>query len=198
MSTINFSQFPPASQTVLWQGSPSDFASMATGGRIQTAGYVLTEDALRFASGVLSTREEQVPLWAVLDADIQQSLAQKTRGVADLRLTLNQQNPLGLTNVVLKSIKEAKSVRDLILQQANAVRMHWMTFNQQQAAYVAAAGASQIVVGPGSASTPAPTAQPVAGGGDITAQLAKLGEMKESGLLTDAEFTAAKAKALGL
>ena len=33
---------------------------------------------------------------------------------------------------------------------------------------------------------------------DTVAQLAKLGELKQSGLINDAEFTAAKAKVLGL
>ncbi|WP_402465106.1 SHOCT domain-containing protein [Isoptericola aurantiacus] len=40
-------------------------------------------------------------------------------------------------------------------------------------------------------------AQPAAGGGDTMAQLQKLGDMKNAGLLTDAEFAAAKAKILG-
>jgi Tfp pilus assembly protein FimV len=36
-----------------------------------------------------------------------------------------------------------------------------------------------------------------AGGGDTMAQLQQLGEMRSAGLLTDAEFAAAKAKILG-
>jgi len=42
----------------------------------------------------------------------------------------------------------------------------------------------------------APTASS-AGTGDTMAQLQKLGDMKNAGLLTDAEFSAAKAKILG-
>lgn len=44
---------------------------------------------------------------------------------------------------------------------------------------------------------PAPAAAPAADGGDITGELQKLVEMKNSGLLTDEEFAAAKAKLLG-
>jgi hypothetical protein len=40
-------------------------------------------------------------------------------------------------------------------------------------------------------------AAPAGGGGDTMAQLQQLGEMKSAGLLTDAEFAAAKAKILG-
>ena len=38
---------------------------------------------------------------------------------------------------------------------------------------------------------------PAAGGNDMIAQLAQLGQMKEQGLLSDAEFAEAKAKLLG-
>lgn len=45
----------------------------------------------------------------------------------------------------------------------------------------------------------APTAAPVAGsGGDLMAQLEKLGSLKQAGLLNDEEFAAAKGKLLGL
>jgi tRNA(Leu) C34 or U34 (ribose-2'-O)-methylase TrmL len=40
-------------------------------------------------------------------------------------------------------------------------------------------------------------AAPAGGGGDTMAQLQQLGEMRTAGLLTDAEFAAAKAKILG-
>ncbi len=44
---------------------------------------------------------------------------------------------------------------------------------------------------------PAPAAAP-AMGADVTARLAELGQLREQGVLTDAEFTQAKAKLLGL
>lgn len=42
-----------------------------------------------------------------------------------------------------------------------------------------------------------PTPAPAPAGGDLMAQLQQLAAMKESGLLTEAEFAAAKAKLLG-
>lgn len=47
------------------------------------------------------------------------------------------------------------------------------------------------------APAPAPAAAP-AGGDDLTAKLQQLGELKASGVLSDDEFAAAKAKLLGL
>jgi membrane protease subunit (stomatin/prohibitin family) len=42
----------------------------------------------------------------------------------------------------------------------------------------------------------AAAAAPPAGGTDVVAELQKLGSLKEAGILTDAEFAAAKAKLL--
>ncbi len=44
---------------------------------------------------------------------------------------------------------------------------------------------------------PAPAAAPAAGGGDLMAELQKLADMKAAGILSDDEFSAAKAKLLG-
>jgi hypothetical protein len=47
------------------------------------------------------------------------------------------------------------------------------------------------------APAPQPTVAPAPAADDTIAQLQRLGDMKTAGLLTDAEFTAAKAKLLG-
>jgi hypothetical protein len=44
---------------------------------------------------------------------------------------------------------------------------------------------------------PAPAATPAAGGEDTIAQLKELGELRDSGVLTEEEFAAQKAKLLG-
>jgi hypothetical protein len=44
---------------------------------------------------------------------------------------------------------------------------------------------------------PAPAGPPAAGGDSVIDQLKELGELKEQGILTDAEFEAQKAKVLG-
>jgi hypothetical protein len=45
---------------------------------------------------------------------------------------------------------------------------------------------------------PPAAAAPAAGGGDLNAQLEQLGSLHQSGVLSDEEFAAAKAKLLGL
>jgi len=49
------------------------------------------------------------------------------------------------------------------------------------------------------APAPAPAPEPAAGGGDdLTAELRRLAELKNQGILSEEEFTAAKAKLLGM
>jgi Short C-terminal domain len=73
--------------------------------------------------------------------------------------------------------KEAASEQQSAQQQADT----------QQAAQQAAAEQA-------AANQPAP---PAAAGGDLIGELTKLGQLKDAGVLSEAEFTAAKAKLLG-
>jgi Short C-terminal domain len=66
--------------------------------------------------------------------------------------------------------------------------------NAMQAQQAQAAMAAAPAVAPMPAAAPAPAA----GGGDMMAQLQQLAQMKEAGLLTDAQFDAAKSKLLGI
>ncbi|WES63466.1 SHOCT domain-containing protein [Microbacter sp. GSS18] len=66
---------------------------------------------------------------------------------------------------------------------------------QQQAAMNAAA--QQAVAAQMPAAPPAPAGASAGGGTDLVAELQKLGALKEAGILSDAEFAAAKAKLLG-
>lgn len=68
---------------------------------------------------------------------------------------------------------------------------------QQQAQVDAAAARAAAAQAPPQQFAPAAPAPPVGGGTDVFAQLQQLVELKQSGLLSDAEFTAAKAKLLG-
>lgn len=66
---------------------------------------------------------------------------------------------------------------------------------QQQAAMQAAAQQAVAQQMPQAAPAPAPAAAP-AGGVDVVAELQKLAALKDAGVLSDAEFAAAKAKLL--
>ena len=196
---------------VLWEGGSEDATNMLTGGRVRTAAYRLTVDTLYFEAGVLSRVGESIPLWAIMDVDIAQALTQRARGVADLRLRLDPAGyRYGQANVVLRSIRDAHRVRDLIIHHANQQRglmnrhRHAMDINRRQA------GAMQLNVAmaaPPQQQPPAPYPQqpgpyqsspqpapPAADSEpDVLAKLERLARLHESGALTDEEFTAAKA-----
>jgi uncharacterized membrane protein YdbT with pleckstrin-like domain len=71
-------------ETTIWETKAKSLAWMATGGKITTAKYRLTTRALYFERGTLRTDAQQIPLWAIRDIDLTQSLTQKARGVGSL------------------------------------------------------------------------------------------------------------------
>jgi hypothetical protein len=66
----------------------------------------------------------------------------------------------------------------------------WASEEQASPAYMAAAS-------PAPQAPPAPSAPPAAPAADPVAQLERLGALRDSGVLTEAEFQAQKAKILG-
>jgi hypothetical protein len=195
----------PALGKELWSGSSQDLTSLATGGRLQTGSYTVTEDAVRFSSGVISTREEVIPIWLVIDADITQHITQRVRGVGDLTLRLDPAHAgkFGQKEITLLSIENPADVRDLILRQANTVRRYWSQHHYQRDVELRRASANStnlvvpnVVAAPVPAPAPAPALEASPAGDDLMGKLVRLGEMKTAGLLTDEEFAAAKAKLL--
>ena len=71
--------------------------------------------------------------------------------------------------------------------------------DQQQQAQIDAAVAQAVAAQAPAAPPPAPAAAPIAdaGGPSLMDQLKELAGLKDAGILTDAEFAAAKAKLLG-
>ncbi|MFE5670574.1 SHOCT domain-containing protein [Agromyces sp. NPDC056523] len=74
-------------------------------------------------------------------------------------------------------------------QEQAAAQQQWEAEQYQQQQYQAQQAAAQQAAPP-----PPPAA---AGGTDVVAELQKLATLKEQGILSDAEFAAAKAKLLG-
>ena len=68
----------------------------------------------------------------------------------------------------------------------------------QVQAQVQAQVAAQMAAQQAAPPPPPPAAAPAAGGDDTMAKLQQLADMKAQGILSDAEFSAAKAKLLGL
>ena len=170
--------------TELWSGESKNLTAMASGGKIVTAKYRLTTDYLYIDTGLLSTKGEQIPLWAIRDCDLSQSLVQKARGVGDLKITCQHNDFTGKQSVVLESIEGARDLRDLINREAKRARVEYET--QQKAQTMTYVGQP-------------PSSQPAAKTSDDSMEkLEKLAAMFEKGLLSEDEFKAQKSKLLGL
>lgn len=59
---------------MLWEGQSKDLTSLSTGGKIVRGRYRLTDRTLYWEEGVFSSNAQQVPLWAVRDLDVKQSI----------------------------------------------------------------------------------------------------------------------------
>ena len=150
--------------------------------------------AIHFGAGVVSRTVETVPLWAALDVDMKQSLTQRARGLADLVVRLDPAgHKYGQTKVVLRSIRDAASVRDLTARQANSARPAARKYQHDLEIERSRASASQMSFGP---TPPAPPAAEPPTADDRLAKLERLAALHVAGALTADEFGAAKAKVL--
>jgi hypothetical protein len=166
--------------------------SAAAGGRLTSGSYKLTRQQLYFEAGLMSSKGEQIPLWAVRDVDIAQSMSQKARGVGDVTVRCLHDEYTGRAIVRLESVDDPHRVRDLINDAAAVARL---AYQEHQARIRGMHYQPQVVVHAGNA--PAPETAPPAPAKDLMAQLRELGELRDGGVLTEDEFQAQKAKLLG-
>ena len=166
----------------LWSGESKNLTALATGGKLISAKYRVTTEYVYLDSGIVSSKGEQIPMWAIRDCDLNANILQKTRGVANLRLICEHNDFTGKKEFVLQDIEGAKELRDLINKHSKEARLAHES--QQKTQTVNYSGAA-----PG---FPPATAE------DPMDRLEKLGAMLEKGLLTKEEFDAQKAKLLGL
>ena len=171
----------------LWEGESNDLTSAATGGKVVKKRYRITAEYIYESSGLLGSKEEQIPLWAVRDLDVIQSMIQKARNVGSIRVRVEPNEYTGKTAILIENIQSAKDVRDLINDHARVARDTRLR-QQQNVSYTGAIPVAGI----------SPVAQAAPAADDPIEKLTKLGALLQSGLLTQEEFDAQKAKLLGL
>jgi hypothetical protein len=171
------------SAELLWEGETKDLTSAATGGKVVKKRYRITTEYIYEDSGILGSREEQIPLWAVRDIDVNQSIIQKARNVGNVRVRVEPNEYTGKKEITLESIETPREIRNLLNDHSRSARE--MRLKQQQSVnYV---GGAPVM------SVPAPSAVSE----DPIEKLTKLGALLQSGLLTQEEFDAQKSKLLG-
>jgi hypothetical protein len=195
----------------LWFGESQNAATSAAG--VSKARYRVTRDRVWIESGLLGTRTESVPLWAIRDMDIRQAVWQRGKDIGDVVLNLEdpaygaQQDMFNLTGapehgttsgqVVLDNIENPHGVYDILAPLVSEARHKKTIERQSQYLHVnpgmAAAGAA---FGAPPTVPVAPAPPPAPAGGDLVEQLRKLGELRDAGILTEEEFAGQKAKLL--
>ena len=196
--------------STLWFGSSKSAATSATG--VSKAHYRITKDRVWIDTGLLGVRSEQVPLWAVRDIDVRQSVLQRGKDIGDVVLHLEdpalgvdsgnmlhmggyQPSEAGRTSgtVILDNIEEPYKVRDLLMPLVSEARSKKLIERQSQYLHMNPAS----VVGAGMAAAPPPEAPASGPPVDVADQLRKLAALRDEGILSDEEFAAQKSRLLG-
>lgn len=82
--------------------------------------YTLTSEKLLIKIGFLSTREEEIKLYRILDFTVRKTLFQRLFGVGDIELhTADRSTPV----FVMKGIKNVESIKELISKKVEEVRV---------------------------------------------------------------------------
>ena len=172
---------------LLWEGEAKDLTSAATGGRVVRKRYRITREFIFEDSGLLGSKEEQIPMWAVRDVDVKQSMIQKARGVGDVSVRVEANDFTGKKAVVLEDIETPKDVRNLINEHSRLARELRMR-QQQSMNYSGNAPVGSAGVWSGQQSSNQE---------DPLEKLGKLGALLKDGLISQEEFDAQKKKLLG-
>jgi hypothetical protein len=193
----------------LWFGESQNAATSAAG--VSKARYRITRDRVWIESGLLGTRTESVPLWAIRDMDIRQAVWQRGKDVGDVVLNLEDpaygasQDMFNLSGapehgttsgqVVLDNIDNPQGVYDILAPLVSEAR-HNKTIERQSQYLHVNPGMAGAAFGAPPTMPAAPAPPPAAGAGDLVEQLRKLGELRDAGILTEEEFATQKAKLL--
>jgi hypothetical protein len=138
----------------------------------------------------LRTNAQQAPVASLLDIDVRQSMSQKARGVGDVVVKI--QRATGIEIVTLEDIPNFREGQRAINEAAATARAHLRTAQNTQT--INHHGAPPVA---GNVQTGASfEGQPIVPAVDYVAQLEKLGQLRDSGILTDEEFQTKKSEIL--
>ena len=138
-----------------------------------TTNFVITNDRVIFREGVLAKRGVEIPLERVNNVNFNQSIFERLVGAGDLAIESAGKDGASL----FTDIRKPEAVQNLIHAQVEQnENRKWDRLGTQQ-----------------QPSSPLPPPAPAA---DVYSQLEKLEELRQRGVLTQAEFDAQKAKLL--
>lgn len=170
------------SDKVIWEGQKNDLTNLASSGKLVGGHYQVTDRYLIISSGLLSSTTEQIPLYCVANMQVKQSIVQKARSVGDVIFALDEE--LSGTRT-FESIADPKGLITLLNPHVKAARDR-KSFGQGEV------GGGALMPG----ATVTQGGLIAMGQQDMISQLARLGQLRDTNLLTEAEFEQAKARIL--
>lgn len=186
-------QLPPSAEVrsdpdVLWEAKGQPLKGFG-GGK-----YKLTRYYLFFEKGALSTNAQQVPISALMDVDVTQTMSQKARKLGNIRVHI--QRPTGIEIVNIEDIPNFREGQEIINRVAHEARL--AVQRQQNTMHYTSQAMPPVLQQTAPVQAAAPTAPPIASATpDPMEQLKKLGELRDAGILTTEEFDGKKAEILG-
>ena len=193
----------------LWFGESKNAATSAAG--VSKARYRITKDRVWIESGLLGTRTESVPLWAIKDMDVRQAVWQRGKDIGDVILNLEDPtlgadqdmfNMTGNIEGTTSGQDGPRQHREPLPGARHPGAADQRGADQEDHRAAVAVRAPDDAAGDGlrhagAAARADPATPPQAPQLDLVEQLRKLGELRDAGILTDEEFAAQKAKLLG-
>lgn len=98
-------------EATVMEGESKGLTSVATSGRYTEQRYRLTNRMLYVEDGTFTTDSTQVPLWAVHDVDMRQSMIQKSQGTGDVIVHVEHPDYNGEPYVKLKSVEQPSEIQ---------------------------------------------------------------------------------------
>jgi hypothetical protein len=110
-------------QETVWEGKRISLASTASGNRVPTARYRVTSSTLYWTTGRFGTKPRDVPLWAVRDAELHQSIPQRARRLGTITVSLQHPDYTGSpTYVLLEDVEHPHDALRLVEDAARTCR----------------------------------------------------------------------------
>jgi hypothetical protein len=160
----------------------------------RNAEYVITNRRIIQVQGVVNKKATDSSLEKINDAVLTESLFGRMFGFGDLDVLTASE--AGIER--LRMLRDAKDFKKAMLEAKHELELELTrpTMPPFQAPAAAPAPPAPAPVAPAPAAPAAPAAPPAMSADDVQASLVRLGEMRDKGLITPAEYDAKKAELL--
>lgn len=107
----------------MWEGRRISLVATASGNKVPTTRYRVTDSTLYWTTGRFGTKPRDVPLWAVRDVEVGQTIAQRARRLGTLTVSLQHADYKGSpTFVLIEDVDKPTEAKRALDKAARAAR----------------------------------------------------------------------------